>query len=562
MKRAMNQSTLTLLLNGASILALLFMVFSLFSYGRITQELHTANQERFDLTYNANRFMNGSAYLTNEVRAFSATGAKEHYDNYWNEINVLKNREQGVAAMQEIGITSNEQTMIDDMSALSNRLVPLEENAMNEVMAGNQADAIAYVYGEDYSTAIAQINTLKEEFLDALNHRTLAQVDDLEQEAENIKIRMIIAMSVVGLFLILVMAITRWKIINPVIAVKNQVGEISKGNLSADFALQSDTSEIGMLVESIHETKRELKKYIHDIDSMLAQMAQGNMNLSVGSDYRGEFLPIQNAMGQILDSLNKALSQINLTAERVSEESQRMAAGAQILSDGTVEQASAVEELSSSIHELSKQVERNSQDAKNARSFSTDAATQLEVCDQKMNALTAAMADISSASNQIGGIIKTIQDISFQTKILALNAAIEAARAGEAGKSFAVVAGEVQDLAYKSAESAEDITKLIENSIQVVDYGAALASGTTDALSTVVDSAKKSTEMVEHIAESVIQQSEALKQLTAGMEQISNVVQTNAATAQESAASARELNEQAEELRLSVHKFRLRENRR
>ena len=179
-----------------------------------------------------------------------------------------------------------------------------------------------------------------------------------------------------------------------------------------------------------------------------------------------------------------------------------------------------------------------------------------------MNALTAAMADISNSSNQIGGIIKTIQDISFQTKILALNASIEAARAGVAGKSFAVVAGEVQDLAYKSAESAQDITKLIEDSIQAVDYGAALAAGTTDALSTVVDSSKKSTEMVERIAESVIQQSEALKQLTAGMEQISNVVQTNAATAQESAASARELNEQAEELKLSVHKFRLREGRR
>ena len=562
MKRAMNQSTLTLLLNGASILALLFMVFSLFSYGQITQKLHVANQERFDLTYNANRFMDGSAYLTNEVRAFAATGAQEHYDNYWNEINVLKNRDLGVAAMQEIGITDEEQAMINDMSALSNQLVPLEENAMNEVMAGNQADAVAYVYGEDYSTAIAKINLLKEQFLDALNTRTLAEVDALEQETENIKLRMIAAMSMVGLFLVLVMIITRWKIINPVIAVKNQVGEISKGNLSADFPLQSDTSEIGMLVESIHETKRELKKYIHDIDSILAQMAQGNMNLAVGSDYRGEFLPIQNAMRQILDSLNKALSQINLTAERVSEESQRMAAGAQILSDGTVEQASAVEELSSSIHELSRQVERNSQDAENARNFSTDAAAQLEACDQKMNALTAAMADISNSSNQIGGIIKTIQDISFQTKILALNASIEAARAGVAGKSFAVVAGEVQDLAYKSAESAQDITKLIEDSIQAVDYGAALAAGTTDALSTVVDSSKKSTEMVERIAESVIQQSEALKQLTAGMEQSSNVVQTNAATAQESAASARELNEQAEELKLSVHKFRLREGRR
>lgn len=558
MKRAMNQSTLTLILNGASILALLFMVFSLFSYGKVNSELSAANAERFDLTYNANRFMNGSAYLTNEVRAFASTGLTEHYDNYWNEVDVLKNRDQGVAAMQEIGITKEEQDMIDAMSALSNQLVPLEDNAMKEVQAGNQADAVAYVYGEEYNTSITQINALKDQFLEALNTRTLTQVDRLEQEAENIKLRMIAAMSMVGVFLILVMAITRWRIINPVIAVKNQVGEISRGNLSAEFALKSDTSEIGMLVESIHETKRELKKYIKDIDSILAQMARGNMNLTVGNDYRGEFLPIQNAMRQILDSLNNALAQINQTAEKVSAESEHMASGAQILSSGTVEQASAVEELSASIHEISRQVELNSKDAEHARSFSADAAAQLEECDQKMNSLTTAMSDISHASQQIGGIIKTIEDISFQTKILALNAAIEAARAGEAGKSFAVVAGEVQDLAYKSAESAQDITKLIENSMRLVEYGTSLTASTTDSLSDVVSSSRKSTEMMERITESVVQQSQSLKQLTAGMEQISNVVQTNAATAQESAASARELSDQAEELKLSVQKFKLR----
>lgn len=558
MKRAMNQSTLTLILNGASILALLFMVFSLFSYGKVNSELSAANAERFDLTYNANRFMNGSAYLTNEVRAFASTGLTDHYDNYWNEVDVLKNRDQGVAAMQEIGITEEEQAMIDAMSALSNQLVPLEDNAMKEVQAGNQADAVAYVYGEEYNTNITQINALKDQFLEALNTRTLTQVDRLEQEAENIKLRMIAAMSMVGVFLILVMAITRWRIINPVIAVKNQVGEISRGNLSAEFALKSDTSEIGMLVESIHETKRELKKYIKDIDSILAQMARGNMNLTVGNDYRGEFLPIQNAMRQILDSLNNALAQINQTAEKVSAESEHMASGAQILSSGTVEQASAVEELSASIHEISRQVELNSKDAEHARSFSADAAAQLEECDQKMNSLTTAMSDISHASQQIGGIIKTIEDISFQTKILALNAAIEAARAGEAGKSFAVVAGEVQDLAYKSAESAQDITKLIENSMRLVEYGTSLTASTTDSLSDVVSSSRKSTEMMERITESVVQQSQSLKQLTAGMEQISNVVQTNAATAQESAASARELSDQAEELKLSVQKFKLR----
>ncbi len=89
MKRAMKQSTLMLILNGISILTLLFLVFSLFSYSGVSKELNKANEERFELTYNANRFMNGSAYLTNEVRAFAATGMQEHYDNYWREVNEL-----------------------------------------------------------------------------------------------------------------------------------------------------------------------------------------------------------------------------------------------------------------------------------------------------------------------------------------------------------------------------------------------------------------------------------------------------------------------------------------
>ena len=558
MKRAMKQSTLTLILNGISILALLFLVFSLFSYSGISRQLNDANEERFELTYNANRFMNGSAYLTNEVRAFAATGMQEHYDNYWKEINELQNRDKGVAALQEIGITDQEQDMIDRMSALSNELVPLEEEAMKEVQAGEREKAVDYVYGAEYSTSIAKINELKENFLAALDDRSLEQIRDLEKQADYIELTMICAFAMVGLITILNMVVTRVQIMRPVIAVKNQMGEISRGNLSAEFSLESNTSEIGMLVESIHETRRELKKYIQDIDYILAQMAQGNMNLSVGNDYLGEFAPIQAAMGQILDALNTALSRIHVTAEQVSRESEQMASDAQTLSSGSVEQAAAVQQLSASIQDISRQVDRTSEDAGDARVASEEAAMQLQVCDQKMEALTAAMEDISKSSQQIGGIIKTIEDIAFQTKILALNASVEAARAGEAGKSFSVVADEVQTLANKSSVSASNITQLIESSMQLVAYGASLSSDTTEALTAVISSAKKSAEMVDRIAGSAVEQSQSLKQLTLGMEQISEVVQTNAATAEKSAASARELNGQAEELKLSVQSFRLR----
>ncbi len=142
MKKAMNQSVLTFILNGVSILSMVFMAVSLSIYGKVNRDLNAANKERYELTYNANRFMNGSSYLTNEVRAFSATGKQEHYDNYWNEINTLKNRDLGIEAMQEIGITQEEQKMIEEMSAISNSLVPLEEQAMEKAQQGNGAEAV------------------------------------------------------------------------------------------------------------------------------------------------------------------------------------------------------------------------------------------------------------------------------------------------------------------------------------------------------------------------------------------------------------------------------------
>ncbi|MDE7243468.1 MAG: HAMP domain-containing protein [Oscillospiraceae bacterium] len=560
MKKVMDQSKQIHLLNGISLCAMVVMLLLLVYLNSVTNRLNEANEARFALTYNANRFMNGSSCLTDEVRAYAATGRAEHYENYWNEINVAKNRDQGVAAMQAIGITAREQAMIDAMSALSNQLVPLEEAAMENVQRGRLSAALDSVYSTEYDDAVSQISGLKEEFLAALDSRTQASIDALGRQRIIINALSIIAVAVAGLMQVYSMLFTKRKILHPVLTVRDQMVEISSGNLSASFPLEPDTSEIGMLVSSIHETKRKLKQYIQDIDRTLSQMAAGRMDVSVGNDYAGEFQPIQRAMTQILQSLNTALAQINSTAFALNEESSRLASDAQILSSGASDQAFTVAELSENIQKLSEQVNRTSADASSARQCSSDTENQLQLCSKKMRELNGAMDAIARSSQQISGITATIENISFQTNILALNAAVEAARAGSAGKGFAVVADEVQSLANKSTLAAKEITNLIQESIRLVSQGTALSADTAAALDGGVAGAKQSMELVAGIARSADEQAADLVRLTAGMDQISDVVKTTAGTAEKSAAAAQQLQGQAQRLKDSTQQFRLRKN--
>ena len=223
MKKTINQSTLTIILNGASIFVLFLMAFSLLAYHGANRKFDVAMENRFQLTYNANKFMNASSHLTNEVRAFASTGNKEHYDHYWDEVNNEKNRESGIAAMQEIGISSEEQDMINRMSALSNELVPLEEEAMKKVEQGHIQEAIDYVYGADYSASTQQINALKEQFLSTLNARTAQEVKQLHLQRNMIQIFMIFILILVGVIQCINMFIIRKRILSPVIAIKNEM---------------------------------------------------------------------------------------------------------------------------------------------------------------------------------------------------------------------------------------------------------------------------------------------------------------------------------------------------
>ncbi len=325
-------------------------------------------------------------------------------------------------------------------------------------------------------------------------------------------------------------------------------------NMTVDIR---SNDEIGYLAEIFGQTINRLRGYIGELSGILEAISEGNLTMETRQEYVGDFTSIESSLNDILDKLNTTMSQIVDSSAHVSNGSEQMAMGAQDLSQGAVEQASAIEEVESSIEEISGHVSETAENAHKATELVASVGGQILESNQKMQEMIKAMEEINANSGEIEKIIKTIENIAFQTNILALNAAVEAARAGEAGKGFAVVAEEVRDLAGKSSEASQSTAELIERSIASVKQGTEIANETAARLEGVVTGANEVVEMTNGIADAARVQATAVAQVQEQISQISGVVQTNSATAQESAATSQELSAQAGLLKNLTSMFRV-----
>ncbi|MCM1329687.1 MAG: methyl-accepting chemotaxis protein [Ruminococcus sp.] len=386
--------------------------------------------------------------------------------------------------------------------------------------------------------------------------------DDFMSEAFTaIIITVAITFAAVAVAIVLSVRLGR-RIGKPVKLCANRIEQLSEGDLTTHVPAVNTKDETGVLAAATGTMISELDDIITDIGRVLGEISNGNLKINCSSNsqfYVGDFNKILTFMEKIVNRLNDTIKNINTAADQVTMGAEQVSSAAQSLSLGTTQQASSVEQLASTIHEISEQVSQNSHNCVNASEFVNETAAYIEGANQEMERLTEAMNKISSTSDEIGEIIKAIEDIAFQTNILALNAAVEAARAGEAGKGFAVVADEVRNLASKSAEAAKDTTVLIEHSIDAVTKGMSIAAATASAMSNVGEKARSVEEIVSKIAVASEQQANMIGQINNGMEQISSVVQTNSATAEQSAAASEELNGQADLLKNLIGMFVLRD---
>ena len=347
------------------------------------------------------------------------------------------------------------------------------------------------------------------------------------------------------------------KISDPIIACSERLKLLSEGDLHTEVPKTDNKDETGELFESMGLLVDRLKVVIDDLTLHLGAVAASDFSQTFEKEFRGDFAPLAVSIRAILQSLNNIMGQMDESAEQVASGSEQVAGGAQALSQGSTEQASSIEELAATISEITEQINQSAVDAENAKNISEDASKEVQNGSVEIAKMINAMGEINETSVQIGKIIKSIEDIAFQTNILALNAAVEAARAGSAGKGFAVVADEVRNLASKSAEAAKNTTQLIENSLKAVENGSKIADKTGESLKFIVEKTNMTASLVEEIAKAAKQEAIGASQITIGIEQISSVVQTNSATAEESAAASEELSGQAQILKNMLSNIKL-----
>ena len=371
----------------------------------------------------------------------------------------------------------------------------------------------------------------------------------------------LIGVSIVVLVYFLYSSFLKKRMRLPLELIVNTVEDIANGDMSDETAerlarLEND-DEIGSLARAMERAVKAIRDIAEDSRQLKEAIDDNDLSASIDtSRYKGIYLTISDVINQLFGEIVANMKAVQEISEGIDNRAQQVSAAAESLAQGSTEQAASVEELAATISSVSNQVGDNANNAKSANGIAAQTVAEVAESNEQMKKMIGAMDEISTTSHKIGAMVKTIDDIAFQTNILALNAAVEAARAGAQGKGFAVVADEVRNLANKSAEAAKDSTTLIGNVISAIEKGVGYAGSVERSLSSVMEKTSIVNDAVDNISSATAEQAMLIEQISVGIDQISSVIQLNTSISEETAAASIGLADDIGMLNAMVKKYR------
>lgn len=467
--------------------------------------------------------------------------------------------EESISFLEGIFTSPDKKELLNEMKAILEDAGPLREQIYQEIMQGDHETARISLT-RDYEQMFQNFKANAVQMSTMIESDAESFVNESTKSARSSVIVSIILLIAGGTYSLIITGVFTRSILKPVMQLKEASAMMSQGKMDArELVTYESRDEFGQLADSLRLTMATLSDYIREISAILLRLSKGDLTIPKEeiTEFLGDFSEIKYSFVTILKSFNSTLVDISNSSEQVDSGSDQVSSASQNLSNGAAEQSASIEQLTATVENISVQIRENADNTVNANALAQQVYKEVGESNKQMDEMSHAMEEIRVSSQEIGKIIKTIEDIAFQTNILALNAAVEAARAGEAGKGFAVVADEVRNLASKSAEASKSTAQLIDNAVTAVNNGAQIADSTAASLKTVGNTTQEVVETVNRIARASEKQAAAVEDVTARVEQISGVVQANSATAEESAAASEELSSQATVLRNLVSRFTL-----
>lgn len=444
---------------------------------------------------------------------------------------------------------------LDLLQESLNTLKAIHQDILEESLQGNQDSALSLLQN-DYAQTLSNAHAAA---LDLTDYAQTSAEDFLSRSIglKNNAFVFIIVLMLLSILLGIKISLYITKsIINPLNTFKTGLTAFSNGQLNIYIPYQN-TDEIGDLGLCLNQSTTILKEYIENISNSLTLLANGHMDITIDTDYKGDFKTIKASILHIAASLNEVLGQIHSATHEVSTNALQVMEGSKALTKKNLHQKELTDDLLNTIQNISHSVNENAASARTIHAMSLEMSSFILEGNKQISTLTSAMASIQNSSISIQKVVDVIDAIASQSHLLALNASIEAAKLGDSGRGFSVIAKEMQELSSRSSAAVNDTTQLIQTCLESSDYGNTTVTQTAAFLSQLVEEINRTHAPITAITYSSTEQAASLNSMLEHISDISAITQETLTFATQTSDIAELLASQSQELKAHLTQFTL-----